>query len=329
MSPEQVNGQRLDQRSDIYSLGVTCYHLLAGAAPFQGETALIVAVKHVNEQAIPLSTRRADLPRALCDTIHKMMAKNPADRYQSCAALLEDLDRLARSTDQAAERSSDGGRRWPLAAGQKPQTRGWTRSLIRRLPRRTLWTVTACLLAGVTSAAVGWWLRPGNPLEMSTPAESGFPRQETAQAQFYLAQRLVDDEAAWRAVIDYFPAAKLESRRAKEHLALVLLRDRRFDEAQALFEELAAEDNDDDASRTRGLAGLAALASIEEDYQKSQRIISLELLPLRQFLDERTRDLVLETVRRNQQYGSDQLEQGLEELLRSAPESTDEIRNSG
>ncbi|MBW3540812.1 MAG: protein kinase, partial [Planctomycetes bacterium] len=54
MSPEQVGGKPLDQRSDLYSLGVTFYHLLTGHTPFRGETALTVAVQHLNEEPPPL-----------------------------------------------------------------------------------------------------------------------------------------------------------------------------------------------------------------------------------------------------------------------------------
>ncbi|MBA4188214.1 MAG: hypothetical protein C0467_09385 [Planctomycetaceae bacterium] len=94
MSPEQVQGKVVDHRSDIYSLGVTCYHLLAGEPPFRGITAFDVALKHVQEQPRPLSELRPDLPTDLCNLVHKMMAKNPDDRYQSAREILRDIVRV-------------------------------------------------------------------------------------------------------------------------------------------------------------------------------------------------------------------------------------------
>ncbi len=91
MSPEQVQGHAVDNRSDIYSFGVTCYHLLAGEPPFRGTSAFDVALKHVQEQPRPLSSLRPDLPPELCGMIHKMMAKNPDDRYQSAKDITRDL----------------------------------------------------------------------------------------------------------------------------------------------------------------------------------------------------------------------------------------------
>jgi len=94
MSPEQVQGHTLDHRSDIYSFGVTCYHLLAGEPPFRGTTAFDVAMKHVHEVPKPLSEYRPDLPADLCAMVHKMMAKSPADRYQAAREILRDLARV-------------------------------------------------------------------------------------------------------------------------------------------------------------------------------------------------------------------------------------------
>jgi serine/threonine-protein kinase len=97
MSPEQVQGHPLDHRSDIYSFGVTCYHLLAGEPPFRGTSAFDVALKHVQEHPRPLSDLRPDLPAEVCAMVHKMMAKNPDDRYQSARDVLRELQRLRES----------------------------------------------------------------------------------------------------------------------------------------------------------------------------------------------------------------------------------------
>jgi len=96
MSPEQVQGKPLDERSDIYSLGITAYHLLSGTPPFRGETAISVAVQHLNSEAEPLETSRNDLPKPLVNIVNRMMAKDREKRYPNCAALLTDLKKLVR-----------------------------------------------------------------------------------------------------------------------------------------------------------------------------------------------------------------------------------------
>jgi serine/threonine-protein kinase len=97
MSPEQVEGLAIDARTDIYSFGVTCYHMMAGHPPFVGKGAFEVAVKHVRDEPTPLSTIRPDLPAACCAVIHKMMAKDPNKRYQTCRELLKDLTAVRES----------------------------------------------------------------------------------------------------------------------------------------------------------------------------------------------------------------------------------------
>src|SRR5262245_4365022 len=94
MSPEQVRGQTVDPRSDIYSFGVTCYHMLAGEPPFRGATAFDVALQHVQGEVRPLASIRPDLPPDLCAIVHTMMARRPEDRYQSAREILNDLARL-------------------------------------------------------------------------------------------------------------------------------------------------------------------------------------------------------------------------------------------
>src|SRR5262249_34748878 len=73
MSPERARGQPVDPRSDIYSFGVPCSHMLAGEPPFRGSTAFDVALQHVQGEVRPLGTIRTDLPAELCAIVHKMM----------------------------------------------------------------------------------------------------------------------------------------------------------------------------------------------------------------------------------------------------------------
>jgi serine/threonine-protein kinase len=94
MSPEQAEGKPLDPRSDIYSFGATCYHMLAGQPPFSGANAFDVALQHVRDEPPPLNRLRPDLPEPLCAVVRKMMAKDPAQRYQNARDLLRDVARL-------------------------------------------------------------------------------------------------------------------------------------------------------------------------------------------------------------------------------------------
>src|SRR5436305_5941416 len=94
MSLEQVQGATVDPRTDIYSLGVTSYHMLAGRPPFFGQSAFELAVHHVQTDPAPLSEIRPDLPANLCAVVHKMMAKKANNRYPSGAELLKDLAQL-------------------------------------------------------------------------------------------------------------------------------------------------------------------------------------------------------------------------------------------
>ncbi len=94
MSPEQAQGHALDHRSDLYSLGITFYHMLAGEPPFRADTPLALALKHVKDTPVNLAVHRSDLPPDLVALVMKLIAKKPGDRYQSAAEMLRDLARI-------------------------------------------------------------------------------------------------------------------------------------------------------------------------------------------------------------------------------------------
>jgi serine/threonine-protein kinase len=91
MSPEQIRGEKATQQSDIYSLGVTLYELIAGRPPLSGGTTYELMMAHLNRTPTPLAELRPDIPAKLSDIIARALEKEPAKRFATAGEFLEAL----------------------------------------------------------------------------------------------------------------------------------------------------------------------------------------------------------------------------------------------
>ncbi|WP_425396930.1 serine/threonine-protein kinase [Aeoliella sp.] len=267
MSPEQIEGRAVDSRSDIYSLGVTAYHMLAGEPPFRGETPLAVAVQHINKEPPPLAELAPETPKALVQLVERMMAKKPEDRFTDPMALMRELRMLAKQA--AAEGWAEGPENWSLsdlsayggkieATDELEQLMQGTRALqVPKTDRRRL--VALLAIAALVGALLAGAARRPYVLAENEPT---VVRCETAQKQLFHA-KIVDTPAAWEAVWKYHPTPDaFEINQAKQGLARYYMRAEDYEKALDPLLELA---NVPQAQRvTRNFANVALTVAYAE-----------------------------------------------------------------
>lgn len=120
MSPEQVRGQEVDLRTDIYSLGATLYESLLGDTPFDGETHFEIMTKHLGEAPVPITQRGIALPAALEDALLKSLAKKPEDRFASAREFRVILEGVLAQADLAHGETQKVSREFMRAASIAP-----------------------------------------------------------------------------------------------------------------------------------------------------------------------------------------------------------------
>jgi eukaryotic-like serine/threonine-protein kinase len=172
LSPEQAQGRPVDGRSDLYGLGCVLYELVTGAPPFAGDSSVAVAARQVTEQPIPPSDRNPRVSPALEAVVLTALAKQPADRYQSAAAMAQDLDRAIANAGADSMPLVDPGAGLPtdrlpsvIPAGAATVPMA---SAARRRPGWVPWALVAAL-GIIVLVAVALWPRGVDPPAASPP----------------------------------------------------------------------------------------------------------------------------------------------------------------
>ncbi len=266
MAPEQAQGKVIDQRSDIFSLGIILYEMLSGRRMYEGDTLKLLRQAQ-NRSFVPPELLMPELPRSLQDTLQRMLAFVPADRYSDCGEVLSALEgcqadfsyrsqerQLSRmvcnlfADDKQAEedklaallKASDDASPNPYvrpdtgaAAGEGTSSSvGWAalKALWRRPGPRMAWLAVGVALLGLAGGVTFWVSRPASP-----PAKPGREKTVFAARPYTEAPQATPTPAAEQ------KAAPDQGKRAQQALALM---DSDIEAARRIWREILADTPD-------------------------------------------------------------------------------------
>jgi len=277
MSPEQVEGKVVDPRSDLYSLGVTCFEMLTGRPPFEGDTPLSIAVQHLKNDPERIENVRPDLPGGLCRIVHRLLAKLPADRYESPAELMRDLRMLH---IEGLEETPSGIEDWDtpelLALVESRSQATQQLKVLMKSQTATGSTyrfVVPIVVAAFFSLLVGGvaaWV--GRPASLLSDNPLAIERKETPFLQYWYAVEL-NTEEGWLSIEKNFaptsPVNQLYANRAKQRLAEWYRQNDLPQRAESLYRELAGLAVEDHFFGAAGLIGQANICAQRGDQQRA------------------------------------------------------------
>lgn len=179
LSPEQARGRLIGPQSDLYSLGIVLFEMLTGKLPFESDSAIGVAIKHLQDEPPRINDLRPEVPETVADIVERALSKDPAERYHSAHALRQDIGRVLHPEQYTPAPLPDtvepaAGRR-PVPAGREarsPRRRWWLYAII----------AAVVVLLGGGAYAFHRWL---NPPVVAVPNVKG---RSLAQARSVMKQ---------------------------------------------------------------------------------------------------------------------------------------------
>ncbi len=283
MSPEQAEGRTVDPRSDLYSLGVTSYHMLSGRPPFEGDSALSLAVQHLKRAPQTLSEIKQGIPGELTKLVMQMLEKDPANRIQKASDLQkqlkvipveiaedmwpEDLEHIDCDEVSLADARTEATQQ--LDALMKAQGK----QLLRKHPN-FLW-VTATIVMFASGVLFG--SLPYSDEVLDTPEQvvknSVVEKQSSVEAQFQFATTVQTVEA-YMNVEKYYPVKDDPANfhwvtLSHERLADLHLATENYPAAEAYYMELYYLAPEERHYRIYGIAGLANV------YHRTENVVRM------------------------------------------------------
>jgi beta-lactam-binding protein with PASTA domain/predicted Ser/Thr protein kinase len=227
-SPEQAQGFSVDQRSDVYSLGIVLYEMVAGKPPFHGDNPVTIAYKHVREEPEPLQTVAHGTPPAYAAIVAKALAKAPSDRYATAEDLRADLTRFSNNQPVRALQSPPAAYAAPRAAAayaNATQAIPTVRAAVPPPPpvrRKSAWGPFLVLISLLAALAIGAviffnWDGDGDQSPVTIPNVVGKTKDdaqdELEKAGLRWTERTEANQAEKDIVVAQTPEAESEGRK--------------------------------------------------------------------------------------------------------------------